>query len=250
MKYHNKTVLVTGGGSGIGQAIARAFAREGGTVVVSGRNLETLEQTVKQVETDGGQAAAITADVTDPAAVAHLIDEVVRRFGRLDVAVNNAGALTASPLADLPESEWHRVIAVNTTGVFLSMKHQISAMRAAGGGAIVNIGSNIGTRMRLPGVGAYAASKAAVTVLSQNAALEYLNDGVRINVVSPGPVDAPMSLLPGETDAERAARFRDQHPFGRIATVDEVTAAVLWVASDDASYVIGHELVVDGAATA
>jgi NAD(P)-dependent dehydrogenase (short-subunit alcohol dehydrogenase family) len=250
MKYRDKIVLVTGGGSGIGRATALAFAREGGTVVVSGRNRDALEQTVKQAAADGGQATAISADVTRPADLSRLVTEITRRFGRLDVAVNNAGVLATGTVTEMPEHEWSRVLDVNTTGVFLAMKHQIPVMRAAGGGAIVNIGSNIGTHLRLPGFGAYAASKAGVGVLSRTAALEYIADGIRINVVSPGPVEAPMSLQPGETEAKRAARFEALQPIGRIATAAEVASAVLWVASDDASYVVGHDLVIDGAATA
>lgn len=250
MKYRDKIVLVTGGGSGIGRATALAFARAGGTVVVLGRSQDTLEHTVKQIETQGGQAFAITADITRSPDVRRLVDEINRRFGRLDIAVNNAGVLAAGTVTELAEQEWSRVLDVNTTGVFLAMKHQIPVMSAAGGGVIVNIGSNIGAHTRLPGLGAYAASKAAVSVLSKTAALEYIREGVRINVVSPGPVEAPMSLLPGETDGERAARFQALQPIGRIATAEEVASTVLWVASDAASYVVGHDLVIDGAATA
>lgn len=250
MRYRNKIVLVTGGGSGIGRALALAFAQQGATVVVSGRGREALEQTVKLVAADGGQADAITADVSRSEDVAHLVDEIVRRHGRLDVAVNNAGTFTAGPTAELGVDEWIRVLEVNATGVFLAMKFEIAAMRAGGGGAIVNIGANIGAHLRIPGLGAYAASKAAVSALSRTAALEYVRDGVRINVVSPGPVDTPMSLLPGETEADRAERLSEQLPIGRVGALDEIISTVLWLASDEAAFVVGHDLVVDGGAAA
>lgn len=261
MRYQNRTVLVTGGGSGIGRALARAFASEGGTVVVSGRRQQALEQTVKLIDVDsepagapgGGSARtaiAITADITRSADVTSLVDDVVTRFGRLDVAVNNAGAFTAGPTAELADDEWSRVLDVNATGMFLAMKHQIAAMRAHGGGAIVNIASSIGAHMRVPGLGAYAASKAAVSALSRTAALEYVRDGVRINAISPGPFDTPMSLQPGESDADRADRLKKQLPIGRVGALDEIASAALWLASDDAGFVVGQDIVIDGGATA
>jgi NAD(P)-dependent dehydrogenase (short-subunit alcohol dehydrogenase family) len=250
MRYANKIVLVTGGGSGIGRALARGFAQQGATVVVSGRGRDALERTVKLVENEGGQAAAVAADVTRSADLAQLMAALVDRYGHLDVAVNSAGTFTAGSTAQLADDEWARVLDVNATGVFLAMKHEIAAMRKGGGGAIVNIGSSIGAHMRMPGLGAYAASKAAVSALSRTAALEYIRDGIRINAVSPGPVDTPMSLLPGETEAQRAERLSDALPIGRVGALAEITATVLWLASEEAGFVVGHDLVIDGGATA
>ncbi|MFF0244521.1 SDR family NAD(P)-dependent oxidoreductase [Streptosporangium sandarakinum] len=250
MRFTDRVVLVTGGGSGIGRAVALGFAREGATVAVAGRRREALERTVELAETEGARAAAFTADLTDPADVAALVDGITGRFGGLDVAVNSAGTFTAAPVAETSEEEWTRVLTVNTTGVFLAMKHEIRAMRARGGGAIVNIASNIGAHRRLPGLGAYAASKAAVSALTRTAALECVGEGIRVNAVSPGPFDTPMSMRPGETEADRAARMKEQSPIGRVGSLEEITGTVLWLASDEAGYAVGLDLVLDGGATA
>jgi NAD(P)-dependent dehydrogenase (short-subunit alcohol dehydrogenase family) len=198
----------------------------------------------------GGRAEAIVADVTQREQVAGLVDDVVRRHGDLQIAVNNAGIVgLPSPIADLDEDTWAAVVATNLTGVWLSMKHQIAHMRTNGGGTIVNIASTIGAHLTLPGMGAYATTEAAVSTFTRTAAKEYIREGIRINAVSPGPVDTAMSRFPGETDAERDARLADALPIGRAASTDEIAAAVLWLASPRASFVVGHDLVVDGAAT-
>ncbi|MEV7805920.1 SDR family NAD(P)-dependent oxidoreductase [Microbispora sp. NPDC088329] len=250
MRFTDKVVLVTGAGSGVGRALAQGFAREGATVVAAARSPEALEQTVKLIEAEGGRAAAITVDVTDSAAVARLVGEIVARFGRLDVAVNNAGIFAAGTVVDMPEEDWARVLQVNTTGVFLALKHEIAAMRAQGSGVIVNIASNIGAHTRRAGLSAYAASKAAVSALTRTAALECIGDGIRINAVSPGPLDTDMSKRPGETEDDRAARMRESLPIGRVGTLDEITGTVLWLASDDAGFAVGLDLVLDGGASA
>ncbi|GIH64402.1 SDR family NAD(P)-dependent oxidoreductase [Microbispora siamensis] len=250
MRFTDKVVLVTGAGSGVGRAVARGFAREGATVVAAGRGRGPLEQTVKLIEAEGGRAAALTVDVTDSEAVARLVREIVTRFGRLDVAVNNAGIFAGGTVVDMPEEDWARVLQVNTTGVFLALKHEIAAMRAQGSGVIVNIASNIGAHIRMPGVGAYAASKAAVSALTRTAALENIRAGVRINAVSPGALDTTMSLRPGETEDDRAARVRESLPIGRVGGLDEITGTVLWLASDDAGFAVGLDLVLDGGASA
>ncbi|WP_424527809.1 SDR family NAD(P)-dependent oxidoreductase [Sphaerisporangium viridialbum] len=250
MKFQDKVVLVTGGGSGIGRAVALGFAQEGATVVVAARRREPLDQTVKLIEAAQGRATALTADVTRPAEVAGLVSEIVRRHGRLDIAVNNAGVFTMGQVADIDEADWSHTLDVNVTGVFLSMKHEIAAMREGGGGVIVNVASQIGAHKRIPGLGAYAASKAAVAALTRTAALEYIREGIRINAVSPGPHDTPMSMRPGETLSDRDDRMKAQLPIGRVGTLEEITAGVLWLASDDAGFAVGHDLVVDGGSTA
>ncbi|WP_405142911.1 glucose 1-dehydrogenase [Sphaerisporangium sp. NBC_01403] len=250
MKFQDKVVLVTGGGSGIGRAVALGFAQEGATVVVAARRREPLDQTVKLIEAAQGRATALTADVTRPAEVAGLVSEIVRRHGRLDIAVNNAGVFTMGQVADIDEADWSHTLDVNVTGVFLSMKHEIAAMREGGGGVIVNVASQIGAHKRIPGLGAYAASKAAVAALTRTAALEYIREGIRINAVSPGPHDTPMSMRPGETLSDRDDRMKAQLPIGRVGTLEEITASVLWLASDDAGFAVGHDLVVDGGSTA
>lgn len=249
-RFHNKIVLVTGGGTGIGRATALAFAREHATVVVAGRTAERLAETVELTEADGGKADAIAADVTQPDQIARLVHETVDRHGGLHIAVNNAGILgTPSALADLEDDIWATMLATNMTGIWLSMKHEIAHMRTHGGGNIVNVASTIGTHMTLPGLGAYAATKAAVSTLTRTAAKECIRAGIRINAVSPGPVDTPMSRFPGESDPERDARLAEVLPIGRVAATAEIAAAVLWLASTNSSFVVGHDLVIDGAGT-
>ncbi|MGI5154292.1 SDR family NAD(P)-dependent oxidoreductase [Microbispora sp. CA-102843] len=250
MRFADKVVLVTGAGSGVGRAVAHGFAREGAAVVAAGRGRESLEQTVKLIEAEGGRADALTVDVTDSAGMGRLVREIVTRFGRLDVAVNCAGIFAAGTVVEMPEEDWARVLQVNTTGVFLAMKHEIAAMRAQGSGVIVNIASNIGAHTRRAGLGAYAASKAAVSALTRTAALENIREGVRINAVSPGPLDTAMSLRPGEIEDDRAARIRESLPIGRVGGLDEIAGTVLWLASDDAGFAVGLDLVLDGGASA
>jgi NAD(P)-dependent dehydrogenase (short-subunit alcohol dehydrogenase family) len=249
-RFTGKTVLITGGGSGIGRATALAFAREGAVVAVAGRRREPLGQTVRLIKDAGGQASAVTADVSSPADAERLVAAVAERHGGLHIAFNNAGIIEAGPLADMDDAAWDRQVAVNLTGVFLAMKHEINCMRARGGGVIINTASNLGAHMRLPFLGAYAATKAAVSALTRAAAREYIADGIRINAISPGPIDTPMSLRPGETEADRDQRLAGALPAGRAGTVAEAAAAVLWLASPEAGFTVGHDLVIDGGATA
>ncbi|WP_083391322.1 SDR family NAD(P)-dependent oxidoreductase [Parafrankia soli] len=182
-RFTDRVVLITGGGSGIGRATALAFAGEG--------------------------AAAIPADVTVAEDVAALVRATTDRFGGLHVAVNNAGLVgPAAPVADLPIDAWNTVVGTNLTGVWLSLKYEVAHMRANGGGTIVNVASNIGVHGRRPGLAAYAASKAAVSVLSRAAARDHIADNVRINAVSPGATDTELSLCPGESVADRDTRIR------------------------------------------
>jgi NAD(P)-dependent dehydrogenase (short-subunit alcohol dehydrogenase family) len=245
-RLNGKVALVTGGSRGIGRGIAHAFAGEGATVVVSGRDQETLAETVKLIETEGGHASAITADITRADDVARLIETVTARHGRLDIAVNNAGVFAGGPVADVSETAWSDMLAVNLTGIWLSMKYEIGHMLRNGTGVIVNVASTIGAHVTYPGTGPYA----AVSALTRAAAQDYIGYGIRINAVSPGPSDTPMSLRPGENSADRAARLKAQLPIGRVGSIDEIAAAVLWLACGEAAFVVGHDLVVDGGAAA
>ncbi|MFE9662095.1 SDR family oxidoreductase [Streptomyces sp. NPDC005955] len=250
-RFPGKTVLVTGAGSGIGRAVALAFAAEGASVVVAGRTAAPLDATVALIEAAGGTAAAVTVDVTDSDRLRNLVREGVARFGSLDVAVNNAGILRgAVPVAEVSEEDWDAVLRTNVTGVWLAMKHEIAHMRENGGGTIVNVSSNLGAHQRIPNAAAYLTSKAAVSALTRAAALDHIHQGVRIVAVSPGAVDAPMSLRPGETAADRAERMKTENPLGRVAQAAEVAEAVLYLASPAAGSVVGADLVIDSGASA
>ncbi|MFC8915677.1 SDR family NAD(P)-dependent oxidoreductase [Streptomyces sp. NPDC057116] len=249
-RFTGTTALVTGAGSGLGRAVALALAAEGASVAVAGRTAAPLDETVALIEKEGGTAAAFTADVSRADDMRALVERTASRFGGLDVAVNNAAVLrgAGSPVADLDPADWRAMVDINVTGMLYALQAEIAHMRANGGGAIVNVGSNVGAHVRFPGMGGYAAAKAAVAALTRAAALDHIGDGVRINAVSPGPADAPMSLLPGETSGERAARLTT--PLGRLTSAEEVAAAVLYLASPAAGSTVGADLVVDGGVTA
>ncbi|MDD9380879.1 glucose 1-dehydrogenase [Streptomyces sp. ZAF1911] len=251
-RFTGKSVLVTGAGSGIGRAVALAFAAEGAAVAVAGRTAGQLDATVELIEKEGGRAVALTADVTRAEDVRAMVRRTVEHFGGLDVAVNNAGVLRGvGPVADLPEEDWRSMLDINVTGVLLSLQAEVAAMRdQPAGGAIVNISSNLGAHARIPGVAGYLTTKAAVSALTRAAALDHIADGVRINAVSPGATATTMSLRPGEKEADRAARMEDESPLGRVSSTAEVAAAVLYLASPDAASVVGTDLVIDGGSAA
>ncbi|WP_374216152.1 SDR family NAD(P)-dependent oxidoreductase [Frankia sp. R82] len=248
-RFAGRRAVVTGGGSGIGRAIAMGLAAEGAAVAVAGRRADALAETIDLIEAAGGQGIAVPTDVTRERDVEQLVATTVDALGGLDIAVNDAGVHRPGLLADLDEATWQSVISVNLTGTWLSMKHEIGQMRRSGGGAIVNIASNLGAHARLPGMGAYVASKAGVSALTRNAALEYIDAGIRINAVSPGPVDTPMSYRPGESRADWKNRLKSTNPAGRGATVQEIADAALWLVSPAAGFTVGHDLVIDGGAS-
>jgi NAD(P)-dependent dehydrogenase (short-subunit alcohol dehydrogenase family) len=245
-RFSGKVVLVTGGGSGIGRETALAFSREGAAVVVAGRTAEKVQQTVKLIESEGGTATAVTADVSTVEGVTAAVDAAVTHHGGLHIAFNNAGIFGLGNVADYDEADWDTLLATNLTSVFLSMKYEIRHMREHGGGVIVNNSSNLG-HMTVPGIGGYSATKAAVSALTRSAARECIADGIRINAVSPGPTDTPMwPFLPDETVQERADRMAAHLPLGRPGTLEEAAATVLWLASDESGFAVGHDLVIDG----
>ncbi|MBY5931887.1 glucose 1-dehydrogenase [Tateyamaria omphalii] len=239
----NKIALVTGGGTGIGKATAQRLAAAGAHVIVTGRRAATLDSTVAEIRAKGHSAEAIVNDIADVAAVAHLHDSILAQHGRLDIAFNNAGFReTRTHLVDHSMDTYAQVFDTNVRGVFACLQHQIAAMRAQGGGAIVVNASVSGLRNPNPGFALYSASKAAVVSLARSAAMEEAQHGVRINIVAPGRVKTDMIMEPGlDLDAVASSL-----PLHRMGTPEEVAEAVHWLTSDAAAYVVGHVLCVDG----
>lgn len=248
--FAGKVVLVTGGAGGIGRAAALAFAREGAHVVVTDIVAGNAQETVRMIEDEGGNARFIQADVSSETQVAALIERTVAAYGHLDCAFNNAGIEEEqAPLADCDEQLFDRIMSVNVKGTWLCMKHEIHQMLKQGGGAIVNTASVAGL-VGAPTQPLYAASKHAVVGMTKTAAVEYGRVGIRINSVCPGVIRTDMMERALERDPSRAKSIRKIHPVGRVGEADEVAAAVLWLCSDRASFVTGHQLAVDGGLTA
>lgn len=238
-----RVVLVTGATSGIGRATALAFARRGATVLAVGRDRERGDAVVAACMAEGGTCLFVAADVTRPDQLEAAIRAAVDRWGRLDVAFNNAGYQEPrAPLGEQPDALYDRVFDTNVRALFHAMKAQIAVMRAQGGGVIVNNASVSGVRNPNPGLSLYSASKAAALALTRSAAMEYAPLGIRINAVSPGRVETPM-MLGSKVDPQAVAAAL---PARRLGTPEEVAEAVLWLTSDAASFVVGHNLCVDG----
>ena len=248
-RFEGKSVIVTGAGSGIGRATALAFAAEGARLILSDVTESSGQATVAAAQKLGAEAAFIQADVARAADCAAMVDRAVTRFGRLDIAFNNAGInIGAAPIAEIDEAQWHRIVAINLTGVFLCMKHEIAAMKRTGGGAIINTAS-VGGLIGTAGVTAYCATKHGVVGLTKSAALDHIRDGIRINAVCPGGTrTAMLAEWFKDPEVERAALAGT--PIGRMADPEEIARSVLFLASDDSSFMVGHALVADGGLTA
>ena len=242
-RLRGKVALVTGGASGIGRGIARRFVDEGARVVLADRNAPLVNEAVKEL---GAAAAAVEVDVTREADVERAIALAVSRFGSLDIGVNCAGLGISVPLTEQTEAQWDTVVDVCLKGVFLSMKHEARAMTAAGHGVIINIAS-INARQPGAGLSAYCAAKAGVEMITRVAALELGPQKVRVVGIGPGLIDTPLTTFQQERPHVREA-FLDNVPLGRVGTTDDIAAAALFLASDDASWISGDTLFVDGAA--
>jgi NAD(P)-dependent dehydrogenase (short-subunit alcohol dehydrogenase family) len=247
-RFSGKVALVTGAASGIGRATAVRFAQDGASVIVADMDDRGGEETVALIRETGAQAMFIHCDVSQEADAKALVDAALETYGRLDYAVNNAGILQPfQPLTELSTEWFDRSIAVNLRGVFLGMKYQIPAILKSGGGAIVNTSSAAGL-VGMAGLTAYSASKHGVGGLTKSAALEYAKAGVRINAVNPGGVKTPMAAHAAE-GVQMPANMPDPHPIGHSAEPEEIANAITWLCSDEASFVVGQNIAVDGGMT-
>jgi len=248
MRLQGKVALISGGARGMGAEEAKLFVREGAKVVIGDLLEEEGRRTEAEINETGGECIFVRLDVTDETQWGNAVSEAVARFGRLDILVNNAGIARIANVEDTSESEWDLVMGINAKGVFLGTKAAIPALRKAGGGSIVNISSIAGL------VGgrssAYAASKGAVRLLTKSTAIQYAAEGIRANSVHPGVIESPMTLpimLNTEEGREQAAA---RHPLGRIGQPEDIAYGVLFLASDESSFMTGSELVIDGGLTA
>ncbi|MGC5311840.1 SDR family NAD(P)-dependent oxidoreductase [Micromonospora zamorensis] len=241
-QFDDKTAYVTGAGSGMGSDIAKLLAQRGARVALVGRQEEPLRDVAAEITAAGGDALVLVADVSDARAVEQSVAETVRHFGALHLAVNNAGVSGAfRDLPDLPEDEWNSTIGINLSGIYHGMKHQIPAMTAAGGGAIVNISSVFGDR-GLARRAAYSASKHGIRGLTRSAAVDWAQHGIRINELQPGVIAVPRQ----QGNAAEVAKIAEAIPVRRVGSGREIATAVCFLLSDEASYITGAHLAVDG----
>ncbi len=248
MRLEGKVAIISGGARGMGAVEARLFTQEGAKVVIGDILEEDGRRTVQDIDQAGGQALFVRLDVTREEDWRRAVGETVSRFGGVDILVNNAGIYRISPLEETSEELWRQIMEVNVNGVFLGTRTVIPEMKRGGGGSIVNISSTAGL-VGSPNTSAYQASKGAVRIFTKATAIEYARDGIRANSVHPGAIDTDMIAVLLKDPAERQQRL-DAIPLGRIGTAEEVAYGVLYLASDESSFVTGAELVIDGGRTA
>ncbi len=245
-RLDGKVALISGAARGMGQAEADLFAQEGAKVVLADVLDDLGRQAAQDIVRQGGEAYYVHLDVTLESDWQRAVETAEQTYGQLSILINNAGIVRMAPLDETSLEAWHEVINVNQTGVFLGMKHAIPAMRRAGGGSIINISSVAGL-VGLPNIPAYQASKGAVRLLTKNAAVQYAQDNIRVNSIHPGRIETPMTA---PLASERREMVINLTPLRRDGKPREVAYGALFLASDEASYVTGAELVIDGGFTA
>ncbi len=249
-KLEGRVAIVTAGGAGIGAATARRFAKEGAPVVIGDLSGTRAQQVTDEIKTAGGRAVCLKMDVSSPEAIEALIKLALDSFGRLDVLFNNAGAAEVAPIHETTLESWNHVLAVTLTSTFLGIKYAVPIMRKQGGGAIINTASVSGMHGDY-GMGSYNAAKAGVINLTRAAALENAKHKIRVNCVCPGAINTRVAQVLGKDRAEEFRRVMGQaHPIGRLGEPEEIANTVTFLASDEASFITGAQIVVDGGITA
>ena len=244
MRLKDKTAIVTGAGSGIGQAIAKRYAAEGAQVACAGHHIESCQETAAEIMADGGEAFALACDVSQAADNQAMVKEVVEKYGKVDILVNNAGVVLMSPLEEMTEDQWDLVIDTDLKGTFLGMKHVLPELEKVGKGKIINITSIAGI-VGFSQIAGYAAAKGGVVTLTKEAAVEYAPKGININAIAPGVIKTKMTD-PLLRDEQTAAQFKSMIPYTRLGEPDDIAYAAVYLASEESDFVNGETLVVDG----
>ena len=248
MRLRDKVALVTGGASGIGRATAETFAREGARVLVADYAEDGESETVRAIKNAGGDARYVRVDVSDSAQVRHMVDTALEAWGRIDILFNGAAVLAYGTAIDMDEKDWTRIISVNLTGTFLCCKAVLPHMVRQGSGSIINVASTTGAHDACARAVAYVSSKGGVTLLTRAMAIDHAKQGIRVNALCPGPTDTAMlrnALTPDQLEA-----FAKTYPMGRLGRPEELASAALFLASDEASFVTGSAMYVDGGQSA
>ncbi|HGH6024246.1 TPA: SDR family NAD(P)-dependent oxidoreductase [Vibrio mimicus] len=244
--FEGKYILITGAAGGLGTQLARTYAQLGANLLLASRNQAKLDELATSLVQFGGAYHTFPFDMANQHGVDDLFNRISNVIDHIDIAINNAGSFAAG---ELSEDEFEQLVNINLTGTWRCLNAELAMMSRCNKGVIVNISSLIGRNLTAPGLSAYAASKAGLEALSRSLAKEYIGQGVRINTVSPGAFDTDMSMLPGESREERDKRFAPLIPAGRIATLEEVANTIVWVSSNEASFFVGHDFVIDGGAS-